>query len=274
VRLATLRREGGSAACVVRGGEAAVVAGYADVGALLRDGLDAARAATRFEPFEEADLLRPVLAPGAVVCVGMNYGAHVAEMGHEPPAHPTWFSKLPRALTDPGADVVVATERVDYEGELAVVIGAGGSIGGYTILNDVSMRDYQNRTTQFFAGKTWQRSTPLGPVVVTPDELGELAALELRTEVNGELRQRGSLGDLVFGVEALLADLGRIVELEPGDVIATGTPSGVGHAMKPPRYLAAGDVVAITVDGIGTLRNRFVAAGGRPGTAAAPRASS
>jgi acylpyruvate hydrolase len=264
MRLATLRRGGGTVAAVVRDREAAPVDGHADVGSLLRDeaGMDAAHAADAWAPFDDWELLRPVLAPGAVLCVGMNYAGHVAEMGREAPEHPTWFSKLGRALTDPGADVALATAQVDYEGELAAVIGAGGEVAGYTLLNDVSMRDYQFRTSQFFAGKTWQRSTPVGPVVVTPDELGDLAALELRTEVNGELRQRASLGDLVFGVDELVADLAAFVRLEPGDLIATGTPGGVGHALKPPRYLEDGDVVAITIDGLGTLRNRFTAAVG------------
>jgi acylpyruvate hydrolase len=276
MRLATLAAEGGTTrAAVLRGDRAATVGGFADVGELLRAGdagLDAARAAAEAEgePFAPEALRRPVLAPAAVVCVGQNYRAHILEMGHEVPTSPTLFSKLARALTDPGVDVELPapSEKVDYEGELAVVVGRGGRdipaerawehVGGLTLLNDVSARDFQRRTPQWFAGKTFQRSTPVGPVVVTPDELGELGAHVLETRVNGEERQRASLGDLVFDVPTLVADLSRIVELEPGDLIATGTPGGVGDPTG--RYLQDGDVVEVVVGAIGVLRNRFVRA--------------
>jgi acylpyruvate hydrolase len=272
MRLATLARaDGATRAVVLHDDLAAPVDGYADVGALLRagpQGLEAARAAQGGEPYAPEALRRPVLAPGAVVCVGMNYRAHILEMGRELPEAPTLFSKLPRALTDPGADVELPapSEAVDYEGELAVVIGRGGRdvaperawehVAGLTLLNDVSARDFQRRTLQWFAGKTFQRSTPVGPFVVTPDELGDLDAHQLQTLVNGEERQRASLGDLVFDVPTLVADLSRIVELEPGDLIATGTPGGVGAAQG--RYLQDGDVVEVVVGALGVLRNRFV----------------
>jgi len=275
MRLATLALDDDTTrAVVLRDGRAAPVGDFADVGALLRAGAAGLEAAARAdgdgggEPFAPEALRRPVLAPGAVVCVGQNYRAHILEMGHEVPDFPTLFSKLPRALTDPGVDVELPapSERVDYEGELAMVVGEGGrdipaerawdAVAGLTLLNDVSARDFQRRTAQWFAGKTFQRSTPVGPVVVTPDELGDLAAHVLETRVNGETRQRASLGDLVFDVPALVADLSRIVALEPGDLIATGTPGGVGDPTG--RYLQDGDVVEVVVGAIGVLRNRFV----------------
>jgi acylpyruvate hydrolase len=273
MRLATVQTPDGPRAAVVTGDRIALVAGYADVGALLHSGeagLDAARAASASQAtssLDEAVLLRPILAPGAVVCVGLNYRTHILEMGRELPTHPTLFTKLPRALTDPYADVTLpaVSDRIDYEAELAIVIGRGGRdvtverawehVAGLTILNDVTARDFQKRTLQWFAGKTFQASTPVGPWVVTPDELGDLATREIRLTVNGEERQRSVLGDLLFDVPTLVADLSRIVTLEPGDLIATGTPGGVGEAQS--RYLQDGDVVETSIDGIGMLRNTF-----------------
>lgn len=281
MRLGTIATERGPAAAVVDGEAFAVVAdergrsAYGDVGALLRDGstglerAERAREVGAFEPLDTARLLRPVTTPGAVVCVGLNYRTHVLEMGRPLPEHPTFFAKLARALTDPYADVELplASRRVDYEGELALVIGAGGrnlsdgdawdAIAGFTLLNDVTMRDFQTRTLQWFAGKTWQAATPVGPVVVTRDELEPLGEREIRVDVNGEARQRAPFGDLIFDAPALVADLSRIVALEPGDLITTGTPGGVGEAMEPKRYLVDGDVVEVSVDGLGSLRNRF-----------------
>jgi acylpyruvate hydrolase len=272
MRLATLAAGHGSQAVVVREDGAVPVDGYDDVGALLRDpaGRDAARSAERdgaADPLDERRLLRPVLAPGAVICVGLNYRSHIVEMGRELPSHPTLFGKLARALTDPFADIALprASDKVDYEAELAVVVGAGGReiprddawshVAGLTVFNDVTARDFQRRTLQWFAGKTFQASSPMGPWVVTPDELGDVSERELRLTVNGEERQRALLGDLVFDVAALVADVSTIVELEPGDVIATGTPGGVGEGSG--RFLAPGDVVAVHVDGIGEIRNTF-----------------
>jgi acylpyruvate hydrolase len=271
MRLATLATDQGPRAAVLGDDEAVLIDGYADVGALLREGgLDAARAASRDGApvrLDKQRLLRPVLEPGAIVCVGLNYRSHILEMGRELPTDPTLFAKLPRAMTDPYADVELpaASEQVDYEGELAVIIGAGGRdvtredvwsrVAGLTILNDVTVRDFQRRTLQWFAGKTFQASTPMGPWMTTPDEVGDLADRELLVTVNGEERQRSVLGDLVFDVPALVADLSTIVELRPGDVIATGTPGGVGQAQG--KFLRDGDVVVVQIDGLGELRNTF-----------------
>jgi acylpyruvate hydrolase len=275
VRLATLRAGDGSRAVVLDGDAAVPVDGYADVGALLRAGdgaLAQARAALDSGArvaYDEGDLLRPVLEPGAVVCVGLNYRTHILEMGRDLPEHPTLFSKLPRALTEPYADIVLPeiSEKVDYEAELTIVIGRGGrdipvaeawdAVAGLTVMNDVSMRDFQRRTVQWFAGKTFEGCTPVGPAVVTPDELDDFGSREMRLTVNGEERQRAPLGDLVFDVPTLVADVSRIVTLRPGDLIATGTPGGVAAGMDPPRFLDDGDVVEVSIDGIGALRNTF-----------------
>jgi acylpyruvate hydrolase len=244
---------------------------YADVGDLLvraPDWRDRASRATETLP-AATPLLRPVLRPGAIVCVGMNYRRHVVEMGREMPTAPTLFTKLARSLTDPGADVELpaASRAVDYEGELVVVIGDGGrdipperawdAVAGLTLMNDVSMRDWQRRSLQWFAGKAWEACTPVGPGVVTPDELPDLGRREIVTRVNGEERQRAPFADVVFDVPTLVSDLSRIFTLHPGDLIATGTPGGVGDARKPPRYLEDGDVVEVEFEGIGVLRNRF-----------------
>ncbi len=276
MRLATVRTPDGPRAAVMRGDtEAVILDAYGDVGALLRAGAGGPAAARdaaetgEAVPVGEGDLLRPVLAPAAIVCVGMNYRAHILEMGREMPARPTLFSKLPRALTDPFAEVALPriSEQVDYEGELAVVIGTGGRdiparraldhVAGLTLMNDVSMRDFQRRTLQWFAGKTFQASTPVGPWIVTLDELGDLGPRLLTTVVNGEVRQRAPLGDLVFDIPTLVADLSAIVELEPGDLIATGTPGGVGEPTR--RFIVPGDVVEVRVDGIGAIRTTFTA---------------
>lgn len=247
---------------------------FRDVGELLRSGTGWRELAMRASDPVATTLpvVRPVLESGAIVCVGLNYRTHVLEMGRELPSAPTYFAKLSRALTNPGADIVMpaASQKVDYEGELAVVIGDGGrniavdrawdAVAGLTLLNDVSMRDFQKRSLQFFAGKTWEDSTPMGPAVVTLDELDPIGPREIVTTVNGETRQKAPLSDLIFDVPTLIADISQIFTLQPGDIIATGTTGGVGDAMKPPSYLNHGDVVEIRIDGIGTLTNRFVRA--------------
>jgi acylpyruvate hydrolase len=281
MRLATLALDGSGTAAVTLSDDRAVVVEhdgrrFADVGELLRSGPEALAAAAASDPaggrpFEREQLRRPVLVPGAILCVGLNYRDHIEEMGREAPEVPTLFAKFARALTDPYADLDVpptAAATLDYEGELAIVIGRPGRdiapesawehVAGLTILNDVTVRAHQHRTTQWLAGKTWQALTSVGPAVVSADELTDLGDRELTTTVNGETRQRSKLHNLVFGVEALVADASRIVELQPGDLIATGTPDGVGAGMKPPGYLGDGDLVEVTIEGIGTIANRVV----------------
>lgn len=273
MRLATLAGADGTVAAVVRDDGAVPLAGYVDVCALLRDGelgMDRARRAAEQAdaiPFELEDLRRPVSTPGAIVCVGLNYRSHILEMGRELPKHPTLFAKLARALTDPYAEIEMpaTSAAVDYEAELGIVIGRPGRdispqsaheyVAGFTIVNDVTARDFQRRTLQWFAGKTFQSSTPVGPWLVTPEELGPLDERAISLTVNGEERQRSNLGDLVFGVADLVADISRIVRLEAGDLIATGTPGGVGEARG--RLLQDGDVVEVSIDRIGSIRNAF-----------------
>jgi acylpyruvate hydrolase len=271
MKLATLAAGTGSQAVVIDGDLAAPIAGFADLGALLAAGdagWEAARAAAGSEqrrPYTRSEVLAPVLSPGAVVAVGLNYRSHILEMGRELPTHPTLFGKLARSLTGPYAEIKLpaVSDRVDYEAELAVVIGRAGRhiskddawahVAGLSVLNDVTARDYQRRSLQWFAGKTFQASSPWGPNLVTVDELGDISSREVVLWVNGEERQRALLGDLVFDVPALVSDLSEIIELRPGDVIATGTPGGVGE--PDGRFLADGDRVVVRIGGIGELDN-------------------
>ncbi len=271
MRLTTLRLPGRTAAARVDGDRAVELAGYADVGEVLRRGAlaDVATAPGPDHDLAGADLAPVVTAPGKIVCVGLNYRNHILEMGRELPEYPTLFTKYPDALIGPRDDIQVPpeSEKIDWEAELAVVIGhtvrrargeeARAAVAGYTVLNDVTMRDWQYRTPQWFQGKSWENSTPVGPVFVTPDELAEDAVMT--TEVDGEEVQRTPINDLVHDVPALVEYVSTIFTLRPGDIIATGTPGGVGHARKPPRYLQPGQTLTTRIEGIGELVNRAVA---------------
>jgi acylpyruvate hydrolase len=268
MRLATIRTAAGTRA-VRLDGRQAIETGDADVRALLERPDWSAQAAAAAGPVHDVDGLdyAPLVpAPEKILCVGQNYADHIAEMGHEPPAYPTIFAKFAPALIGAYDDIVLpaVSEAVDYEAELTVVIGspvrhatreqAQAAIAGYTVMNDVSVRDWQMRTSQFLQGKTFEATTPLGPWLVTPDELPD-GAWEISTVIDGETRQRSDTGQLVFGVLDLVVYLSTIVTLRPGDVIATGTPGGVGHARKPPRYLRDGEQVVTAIAGIGECRN-------------------
>lgn len=222
--------------------------------------------------FTEIEWLSPIpRTPKNILCVGKNYDEHVKEMGGEaPPEDLIVFTKPPMAIAADEQTVSVhasKTETLDYEGELAVVIGKLGRdipknqvfdyIFGYTIANDISARDIQERHTQYFLGKALDGSCPLGPYVVTKDEIPDPQSLTIVTKVNGEVRQNGSTKDMIFSVETLVSIISKYVTLEPGDVILTGTPAGVGKGMNPPTYLKAGDEVKVSIEGIGTLVNRF-----------------
>ena len=271
MKLTTLRTASGTVAARVEGDRAIELAGYADVADLLRRGdlAEAAAASGAEHDLATADLAPVVTTPGKVVCVGLNYRNHILEMGRELPEHPTLFTKFPEALLGARDDIQVPPEsdRIDWEGELVVVIGstvrradaeqARAAIAGYTVMNDVTMRDWQYRTPQWFQGKAWANSTPVGPVMVTPDELPEDA--ELVTTLDGEQMQRTRIDDLVFPPAALVQYISTIFTLEPGDIIATGTPGGVGHARKPGRYVQVGQTVSVSIDGIGEVVNRAVA---------------
>ncbi|HVW17309.1 MAG TPA: fumarylacetoacetate hydrolase family protein [Solirubrobacteraceae bacterium] len=206
-------------------------------------------------------LLAPVPRPPAIFCIGRNYGAHIAEMGSDAPAKPLVFLKLgPSSVApnDPVDPPAAARGKLDYEGELAVVIGAGGAVAGYAVANDLSARDLQGSEQQWSRAKGFDASCPWGPWITTADEVADPGALGLRTWVNGEQRQDASTKDLIFPVERLVSFIGETCALEPGALVLTGTPSGVGHAMDPPRYLASGDIVRIEVDELGAIEHRIV----------------
>lgn len=277
MRLATLRTPSGSIAVRIDGETAVTVPGFADVGALLHAADWRTLAAAADGPEVDLAELGPeaweavVPAPSKIVCVGLNYRNHILEMGRDLPEYPTLFAKYPEALIGPNDPIVVpayAAGALDWEGELAVVIGAtvrrsdpeeaSDAIAGYSVINDVTMRDFQYRTPEWFQGKTFERSSPFGPVLVTSDEWRPSSTATLSTVVDGETVQSTPTDDLVFGPAALVSYISHIVTLQPGDVIATGTPGGVGHARKPPRYLTDGSVLDTAIDGIGGLTNRVV----------------
>ncbi|MGH9271975.1 MAG: fumarylacetoacetate hydrolase family protein [Ilumatobacteraceae bacterium] len=271
MRLATIRRNGTTVAASVAGGEYRVLPAP-DVGALL--GLVdwetiAGAGGSAGGSLDGADVAPVVMRPGKIICVGLNYRQHIAEMGRDLPQHPTLFAKFAAALIGARDRIELprGSAQLDWEAELAVVIGrrvrdgddrtAAAAIAGFAMINDVTARDWQYRTSQWLQGKTFERTAPFGPVLVTPDELpgGVTPELSLRTEVNGDLVQAASTGDLVFSPGELVAYVSAIVTLEPGDVIASGTPGGVGHARVPPRYLAAGDVLVTEITELGRCEN-------------------
>ena len=243
--------------------------GARDVGELLASGA---------RPDEPGDLVdagsvqrhAPITRPGKIICVGLNYHDHCREQSIEPPPYPMMFSKFANAVADPGARIVrpAATEMLDLECELAVVIGrrtsrigrdeAAGAIFGYTILNDITMRDLQREDRQWLRAKGSDGFAPMGPAVVTADEIGDPRALRLRSSVNGEPWQDSTTAEMVFDVATVVAFASRTITLEPGDVIATGTPAGVGHYQVPPRYLVDGDRLRCEIEGIGVLESVVV----------------
>jgi 2-keto-4-pentenoate hydratase/2-oxohepta-3-ene-1,7-dioic acid hydratase in catechol pathway len=237
---------------------------------LERAGRAASTAAARY-PLDVIRRHSPVPAPPNILAIGMNYAAHVAEMGREAPEYQYWFNKQRTSIAGPGDPIVLPTvsTSVDYEGELAMVIGqrcqhvpasrAMEVVAGFTIINDVSARDWQWRTPTFTMGKSFDSHAPCGPELVTLDELGDPGHLTLQTWVNDELRQDSSTDDLIFGCAELIEYLTTAFPLEPGTIIATGTPAGVGAGFKPPRFLSDGDTVRIAIEGLGELVNPVVA---------------
>ena len=253
----------------------------ADTGRTIEAALAAGRLANAVVPASEVHLLAPLPKPAKnVFCVGRNYLEHIAEGERAQnlkigvTEHPVYFTKPPTAVVGPGASIPIfpkLSTRIDYEVELAVVIGKTGRdippdqamahVFGYTIVNDVTARDVQRRHGgQFFKGKGLDGSCPMGPVIVTADAIGDPARIGLRLSVNGESRQDGNTADMIFDIPTLISSLSEGMTLEPGDVIATGTPSGVGYAMDPPTFLEDGDVIVCEIDGIGKLENRMTTA--------------
>jgi 2-keto-4-pentenoate hydratase/2-oxohepta-3-ene-1,7-dioic acid hydratase in catechol pathway len=206
---------------------------------------------------DEVTFLAPVERPRAIFGIGLNYASHAAETGRDAPEAPIVFMKLPTSSVRPSGPIVCPSvvRRLDYEGELAVVMGADGAIAGYAVADDVSARDLQGREPQWTRAKGFDTSCPWGPWVTTVDEVPDPRALQLRTWVNGELRQDASTADLIFGPQELVDFLRETCTLEPGDLILTGTPSGVGMAMDPRVFLQSGDVVRIEIDGLGAIEH-------------------
>jgi 2-keto-4-pentenoate hydratase/2-oxohepta-3-ene-1,7-dioic acid hydratase in catechol pathway len=206
---------------------------------------------------EEVELLAPVARPRAIFGIGLNYADHVAEMGVEPPPVPVVFMKLPASAAPPFAPVSApeVVKRLDYEGELTVVMGTAGRVAGYAVANDVSARDLQGREPQWTRAKGADGFCPYGPWITTVDEIADPHKLSLRTWVNGELRQESSTSELIFGVPELVEFIAQTCTLEPGDLILTGTPGGVGMGMDPPRFLEGGDVVRIEIEQLGAIEH-------------------
>ena len=214
-------------------------------------------AAGAAHPLDEVTLLAPVARPRAIFGIGLNYAAHAAEQGKEPPATPIVFMKLPGSSVPPSGPVVCppVVKRLDYEVELALVMGSGGEIAGYAVADDVSARDLQRREPQWTRAKGFDTSCPWGPWITTTDEVADPEALRLTCHVNGEVRQDSTTADLIFGPRALVDFISETCTLEPGDLILTGTPSGVGMSMDPPRFLQSGDVVRCEIERLGSIEH-------------------
>jgi acylpyruvate hydrolase len=258
MKLATFLPSGAEAplAGEIRGAAAVAFDDGTTVVDRLASGDLTAAAGTEY-PLAEVQLLAPVPRPRAIFGVGLNYAAHARETGAEPPPAPIIFLKLPSSAAAPGGDVhcPAVVRRLDYEGELAVVMGADGRVAGYAVADDVSARDLQKREPQWTRAKGFDGSCPYGPWITTADEIADPHALRLRTWVNGDLRQDSSTSDMIFGVPAIIEFLRETCTLEPGDLILTGTPSGVGQALDPPAFLTSGDTVRIEIEGLGQIRH-------------------
>ncbi|MDX2150847.1 MAG: fumarylacetoacetate hydrolase family protein [Bryobacteraceae bacterium] len=284
MKLVTYRRSGGA-------NEAGVLITADQVAPLAAAGIDCAVSALRAIdkvrayatsnpatiPLSSVKLMAPIPRPPKLICVGLNYRDHAIESKMEIPKVPTIFNKFPNVVIAPGEPIVLPanSEKPDYEAEFAFVIGKGGRhikagqwrehVAAYTIVNDVSARDFQMATTQWLMGKTFDTFAPMGPWLVTADEISDPHALDISLEISGEVLQSSNTRELIFGVPQLVEYLSSVVTLEPGDVVSTGTPSGVGFARKPPRWLKAGDDVVVKVAGLGELRNPVVAEGAAAG---------
>jgi acylpyruvate hydrolase len=279
VRLVTVRTQEGTSAGRIDGDEI-VILPFSDVGALIgsgdgwqaRAGADGPR-----QRLTGADLAPVVPQPFKVICVGLNYLLHIREGGGRVPSHPTLFAKYADALTGPYDEIVlpVASPNVDWEAELVVAVGravrnasedqAAAAIAGFCIGNDISMRDWQQRTTQWLQGKTWEACSPVGPALVTTDETGGTRPdLAISCLVDGQTMQDARTSDLLFDPVQVVSYASTIGTLRPGDLIFTGTPDGVGFARTPPRFLQDGQVVTTRIEGLGEMVNTFVAEKPRP----------
>ncbi|MGV9345054.1 fumarylacetoacetate hydrolase family protein [Streptomyces spiralis] len=275
MKLATIRTADGTRAVRIDG-EVLDDLGYADLGELFAEAdwqAKAAAASGTTHPVGGADFAPVVPTPSKVICVGHNYTNHIKEMGRELPDHPTLFPKFADTLLGANDDLVkpAETDALDWEVELAVVIGkevrradeqqASDAIAGFTVMNDISVRDWQFRTIEWTQGKIWEATTPVGPYVVTPDEVGGVRpALQVRTVVDGQVMQQDDTGTLLFDPVFLVRYISTVITLRPGDIIATGTPAGVGNARKPQVFLRPGQTVVTEISGLGTCTNKVVEA--------------
>jgi 2,4-diketo-3-deoxy-L-fuconate hydrolase len=243
--------------------------------AALQPQVDARIAAGRVERFTGERIGAPIGRPHQIIGIGMNFADHAAEIGLPVPPEPLIFSKSPNSLSGPHDEVIIprASRKTDYEVELGLVIGrrsmyldtdaeAAAAIAGYVLVNDVSEREFQQeRSGQFMKGKSAPTFCPVGPWLATPDEFSDIRGLHMTSAVNGELRQNGSTATMIFDPSFIVRYLSQFLTLEPGDLIVTGTPPGVGLGFTPPRFLAPGDVVELAIDGLGTQRQTLAAAG-------------
>lgn len=276
MHLATVRRgpSDPSTAAAVDDGRGWLLLEEEDASALVaaadwRDRVERALATSAQRITEgELEFLAPLPRPAKILCCGLNYRDHIVETGRDIPAYPTLFAKFADTLTGPTDEIVVAgSDRVDWEVELAVVIGspvrnadvetARSAILGYTVANDISMRDWQERTLQWLQGKAFDATTPVGPWIVTADALEPRHGLVVECAVNGEVMQRGDTAELVFDAARLVSYISCVTRLSPGDLVLTGTPGGVAMGMSQPRYLRDGDLVTTRIEGVGELRNRI-----------------
>jgi 2-keto-4-pentenoate hydratase/2-oxohepta-3-ene-1,7-dioic acid hydratase in catechol pathway len=258
VKLATFSVPGSGypRAGTVQGDLVQALAGDLDVADILAAGATP-ELADQSWPLSDVELLAPIPSPGTIYGIGMNYARHIEEVGLEAPQEPLVFVKVRASLAPPGGPIhrPAVVHRLDYEGELALVMGAGGRIAGYCIADDVTARDLQGREAQWTRAKGADTFCPVGPWITTADEVPDPGRLRLRTWVNGELRQDSSTADLIFGCQELVEFIGQTCTLEPGDLILTGTPNGVGMGFDPPRFLEPGDVVRIEIEGLGTIEH-------------------
>jgi 2-keto-4-pentenoate hydratase/2-oxohepta-3-ene-1,7-dioic acid hydratase in catechol pathway len=283
MKLCTFQQDGRAHAGVISGGDVISLgsAGFPTVISFL-EGVEP-EAKNRIEellakppadsvfPLGSVKLLAPIPRPPKIVCIGLNYRDHAIESGLPIPTTPVIFTKFATAVIGPGDDIVLPanSEKPDYEAELAFVIGKGGRhikaadwrehVFGYTNFHDVSARDFQLVTSQWTIGKTFDTFAPFGPWIVSADEIADPHNLNIRLEINGETLQNSNTRELIFGIPALVEYLSSVFTLESGDIVATGTPPGVGMARKPPRWLRPGDEVLVAIEGLGELRNTAVA---------------
>jgi acylpyruvate hydrolase len=274
MRFASCHHDGRDFAAAIVDDLAIPLTGIGELGRATLGSLPAAappRDAAGAIPLGEVTLRPVVPRPGKIICVGLNYLTHVGETGRDIPEYPVLFTKFAEALIGPDDAIVLPAEsaQVDYEGELAVIIGTAGRriapgdalahVAGYAVANDVTMRDFQYKTHQWLQGKAWEASTPLGPYLVTRDEVGDPGALDLRLSIGDRVLQEANTAQMMFDVPTLIGHVSTFVTLQPGDVLLTGTPGGVGFRRDPQVFLQPGDTVRVELSGVGAIENAVVA---------------